>query len=184
MKTSKVVPTGQERTWPSGELIVSKTDPRGVIAYANETFIKVSYYDMAHVIGSPHNLIRHPGMPRGLYHLLWETISAGNEIFAYIDNLSADGANYWVLAHVTPTYDTSGKIVGYHSNRRLPERRPIDALRPVYQRMRAAESQHSNAAEAARAGSQRLKDDLAEQGLTYDQFIWGLIQGTTEKAAA
>src|ERR687897_472191 len=85
-----VRPTGVERTFSPDELIVSKTDPRGVITYANDVFLRVSGYAMDEVIGQPHNLIRHPDMPRAVFQLLWETLAAGRELFAYINNLASD----------------------------------------------------------------------------------------------
>jgi PAS domain-containing protein len=64
-------PTGEEQTFATDELIVSKTDPRGVITYANDVFLRVSGHEMSEVAGQPHNLIRHPDMPRALFALLW-----------------------------------------------------------------------------------------------------------------
>lgn len=176
--TAQVHPTGQERTFAPRELIVSKTDRKGVLTYANKTFLAISQYRIEDVVGQPHNIIRHPRMPRGIFSLLWETIASGGEVFAYIDNLAADGAHYWVLAHVTPTYDNAGRIVGYHSNRRKPDRGPIEAITPLYARMLQAEARHTTRADAARAGLDVLLTDLEERGMTYDRFIWGLIDGS------
>lgn len=173
----RVTPTGQERSFDSRELIVSKTDPKGIITYANQTFLNISHYGWEDVIGQPHNMIRHPRMPRGLFSLLWETIATGEEVFAYINNLAADGANYWVLAHVTATFDSTGRIVGYHSNRRLPARSPIEAVTPLYERMLASEARHDRAVDAARAGHDTLRAHLEERDMTYDRFIWDLIDG-------
>lgn len=172
---TQVRPTGQERTFSRDELIASKTDTRGHIVYANDVFLRLSAIDGVDAIGQPHNVIRHPEMPRGVFHLLWETISSGTELFAYINNLATDGANYWVLAHVTPTFAEDGRIVGYHSNRRLPERRAIDAIRPVYARMLQAEARQSRAVDAAQAGAQALSEELNDMGRTYDRFVWDLI---------
>jgi PAS domain S-box-containing protein len=115
-----VTPTGQERTFSADELIVSKTDPRGVITYANDVFLRVSGYPAGEALGRPHNIIRHPDMPKAVFALLWETLAARQEMFAYINNLAADGAHYWVLAHVTPSYGRNGDVIGYHSSRRCP----------------------------------------------------------------
>ena len=127
----EIRPTGQERTFGVDELIVSKTDPRGVITYANDVFLRVSGYEMDEVVGRPHNLIRHPDMPRAVFQLLWDTLSSGRELFAYINNLAQDGAHYWVLAHVTPSYGPGGRVIGYHSNRRRPSPRAVQQLQPL-----------------------------------------------------
>jgi PAS domain S-box-containing protein len=167
-------PTGQERSFSPDELIVSKTDPRGVITYANDVFLRVSGYDMREVVGQPHNLIRHPEMPRAVFALLWETLGRGEEIFAYINNLARDGAHYWVLAHVTPSYDARGQVIGYHSNRRKPSPRAIEEVRPLYSRLLAEERRHATAKAAVAASTQLMTELLAEQG-TYEDLVWSII---------
>lgn len=176
MRSGVVVPNGTERTFDVGELIVSKTDPRGVITYANDVFIRMSVYDEAAILGQPHNLIRHPDMPRAIFKLLWDTLKADQEIFAYINNLAKDGTHYWVLAHVTPSYDANGKHVGYHSNRRAPERDAVRAAENLYRTMRAAELRHSRPADAIAASTELFESRLEELGQTYDQFVWGMTR--------
>jgi PAS domain S-box-containing protein len=171
-----VRPTGEERVFDRDELIVSKTDPRGVITYANDVFLRVSGYPLEDVVGRPHNLIRHPAMPRALFKLLWETLGRGQEIFAYIENLAADGASYWVLAHVTPSYGAGGQVVGYHSNRRLPSRRGIARVQPLYERLLAEERRHSTARAAVEASYALLGELVAAEGGSYEDLIWSIIR--------
>jgi PAS domain S-box-containing protein len=168
-------PTGEERTFSADELIVSKTDPRGVITYANDVFLRVSGYQMSEVVGQPHNLIRHPDMPRAIFQLLWDTLAERRELFAYIDNLAADGANYWVLAHVTPSYGPNGRVIGYHSNRRRPSPRAVERIRPLYERLLAEERRHPDARAAVAASSQLLTGILAEQATSYEDLVWSVI---------
>lgn len=176
MRVAGITPTGQERVFGREEIIVSKTDTKGRLTYANDVFVSVSRYERSDLMGQPHSIVRHPGMPRGIFHLLWQSIAAGQEIFAYIDNLAADGANYWVLAHVTPSFGPGHEIVGYHSNRRLPEARAVREVTTLYARMLAHEARlpgRSN--EVAAASAAWLVEQLAEQDLTYDRYVWGLI---------
>jgi PAS domain S-box-containing protein len=168
-------PTGVERTFSADELIVSKTDPRGVITYANDVFLRVSGYEMADVIGRPHNLIRHPDMPRAVFALLWEALAERRELFAYINNLAADGAHYWVLAHVTPSFGPDGAVTGYHSNRRKPSPRAVERIRPMYDRLVAEERRHPTAKAAAAASNGLLAEVLTEHGGSYDEFVWSVI---------
>ncbi|MGY1660708.1 PAS domain-containing protein [Geodermatophilus sp. SYSU D00705] len=168
-------PTGEERTFRPDELIVSKTDQRGVITYANDVFLRVSGYHLDEVVGQPHNLIRHPQMPRALFALLWQTLTEGRELFAYINNLASDGAHYWVLAHVTPSYGADGSVTGYHSNRRSPARGAIRQVTPLYERLVAEERRHPTARAAVAASSRLLDDLVAEQASSYDEFIWSVI---------
>ena len=168
-------PTGVERTFSPDELIVSKTDPRGIITYANDVFLRVSGYAEDEVLGRPHNLIRHPDMPRAVFKLLWDALGAGQEVFAYVNNLAADGAHYWVLAHVTPSHDARGALVGYHSNRRAPSRRGVAAVLPLYERLVAEERRHPTARAAVEASSELLAALLRERGATYDEFVWSTV---------
>jgi PAS domain S-box-containing protein len=167
-------PTGEERLLPAGQVIVTKTDPRGLITYANEVFLRISSYTEDEVLGEPHNLVRHPDMPRCVFKLLWDTLKAGDEIFAYVVNLASDGAHYWVFAHVTPSYDAQGRLVGYHSNRRPPARSAIAAASELYTRMRAAENAAGSTPEALAAGERALHAALAEHDVSYDQFVWSV----------
>jgi len=168
-------PSGVERRFAADELIVSKTDLRGVITYANDVFLRVSGYDLDEVIGQPHNLIRHPEMPKAVFRLLWDTLAAGHEIFAYIDNLAADGANYWVLAHVTPSYGPDGTVTGYHSNRRSPSPRAVAEVRPLYARLVAEERRHPNGRAAVEASGRLLSELIASRATSYEEFVWSVI---------
>jgi hypothetical protein len=131
------------------------------------------------MLGMAHNIIRHPDMPRGVFRLLWDTITSGEELFAYVHNLAGDGAHYWVLAHVTPSRDENGNVVGYHSNRRLPSPMAIREIKPIYHTLLAEERKYSSASEAALAGRDLLERYLAERGTDYDRFIWSLAAGRT-----
>ena len=170
-----ITPTGEARTFAADELIVSKTDLRGVITYANDVFLRVSRYELDEVIGRPHNLIRHPQMPRAVFALLWQTLSEGRELFAYINNLASDGAHYWVLAHVTPSYGPDGRIVGYHSNRRRPSTGAIRTVAPLYQQLLAEERRHPTAKAAVTASSRLLDELVAAQAGSYEEFIWSVV---------
>ena len=169
-----VRPSGIERTFADDEIIVSKTDPRGVITYANDVFLRIARYDESDVVGQPHNVIRHPDMPRGVFKLLWDTISDGREIFAYVVNLAADGAHYWVLAHVTPTYDRSGEVIGYHSNRRSPDRQAITAMSNIYAALLAEEKRHSKPSDGLAASTAMFVERLTARGMSYDEFVWSV----------
>lgn len=170
-----VTPSGVERTLADEAIIVSKTDPKGLLTYVNDTFLDISGYEEGDLIGRPHNVIRHPDMPRAVFKLLWDTLAAKDELFGYIVNLSADGSHYWVLAHVTPSRDQAGNTIGYHSNRRAPSRAALTRIIPAYQRIRAIEDAQSSAREATEAGARALEALLAERGQTYDEFVWELI---------
>lgn len=177
MRSTTIVPSGVEKTFRPDQVIVSKTDPQGRLTYVNPVFVDISGYPESELIGRPHNVIRHPDMPRSVFRLLWETIAGGTELFAYVVNLSADGGHYWVLAHVTPTFDAGGRIVGYHSNRRTPDPAALAIIQALYRDLLAVERRESSTAAAVAAGTQLLQERLAAAGVGYDEWIWSLETG-------
>lgn len=108
------------------ELFFSTTDRRGVIRSANSVFVRISKYDLQLMLGRPHNIVRHPSMPSGAFHLMWERLLAGKPMAAYVRNMSADGGTYWVFATVTPFED------GFLSVRGAPMTTLFDTVRDVY----------------------------------------------------
>jgi PAS domain S-box-containing protein len=173
LRPSGIRPTGVERTFGTDEIIVSKTDPQGRITYANTVFCRVSGYAEDELVGQPHSIVRHPDMPRIVFKVLWDTITAGQEIFAYVNNLAADGAHYWVLAHITPSH-RDGRLVGSHSNRRTPDRAAVAEVADLYAALTAEERRHTKPADAMAASGTLLTRGLADRGQTYDEFVWSL----------
>jgi PAS domain S-box-containing protein len=173
--TRKVIhPTGIERPYDQEELIVSKTDLKGHITYANDVFLRLSKYPEEEVIGAPHSLIRHPDMPRSVFKLLWETIQAKKEIFAYVLNMARNGDHYWVFAHVTPTFDAKGNVTGYHSNRRKPDAAQIEKIKPLYAALLAEEKRHDNRKDGMQRGYELLLNTLKNKEVEYDEFVFSL----------
>lgn len=117
---SKPKPIQKERQFNENEIIVSKTDLKGRILYGNRIFIELSGYAEKELLGKPHNIVRHPDMPKVIFKFLWSFIQQRKEIIAYVKNLSKDGSYYWVKAYVTPSFNGKGEIVGYHSIRLKP----------------------------------------------------------------
>lgn len=178
VKIVRPKPSGREITFGAEEIIVSKTDLRGHIIYANDVFERISGYSQEELLGQPHNILRHPSMPRCVFKLLWDTIQGGREIFAYILNLAKDGSEYWVFAHVTPSYDLSGKHVGYHSNRRLPHPDALAKVKPLYAKILGEESRAANARAGMLEGERMLANLLREQGVDYSEFAFSLSSQT------
>jgi PAS domain S-box-containing protein len=173
--SSNLAVTGVERILLADEIIVSKTDLKGRITYANDVFYRLSGLTPRQVIGSPHNIIRHPIMPRCVFKLLWETVAVGREIFAYVNNRAVNGDHYWVFAHVTASRDESGQIVGYHSSRRSVERRVVDGvIVPLYDQLRREEQRHASPKDGMAASMKTMTETLAGMGKSYDEFIFSL----------
>jgi PAS domain S-box-containing protein len=174
MARPTIAPTGVERFLPDNGMIVSKTDTRGIITYANRLFLDVAGYANSEAIGKPHNIVRHPDMPRCVFKLLWDRIANGQEIFAYVVNMAKNGDHYWVFAHATPSYDDAGNVTGYHSNRRCPRRAAIAAIEPLYRQLVAKEAQHRSPKEGLAASEAMLAGILKDKGVDYDQFVFSL----------
>jgi PAS domain S-box-containing protein len=171
-------PTGIERSFGVDELIVSKTDPRGIITYANRVFCGVAGYTESELLGQPHNIIRHPDMPGCVFKLLWDTLAGGDEIFAYVVNQARNGDHYWVFAHVTPSYDAQGELIGYHSNRRVPYPDALPKVRALYAELLAIEKHHSDRTAAVTASFNILCDRLKAAGVSYGEFVFSLSEHT------
>lgn len=155
------------------DFIVSKTDPKGIITYGNPIFIEFSGYSEEELIGSQHNIIRHPDMPRSAFKLAWDTIQSGQEFFAYVKNMSKDGGFYWVFTHIAPDFGPGGRIIGYTSVRRCPKREAIGKIEPVYQKMLQAEKA-AGARDAIAAGTQVLVDLMQQTGMGYEELVFSL----------
>src|SRR6266702_1596794 len=131
--------TGHEYEYPSSQMLVSATDLTGRIQYCNPAFIAVSGFTHDELIGQPHNLNRHPDMPRDAFADMWTTIRDGRPWTALVKNRRKNGDHYWVKANVTPVVE-KGAVVGYLSVRVKPERDAVCAAEALYARMRGGES--------------------------------------------
>lgn len=173
--TRNVTLTGVERLFNDDEFIVSKTDLKGKIVYANRLFLDLAEYTEKELLNQSHNIVRHPEMPRCVFKLLWETVQNGKEIFAYVVNRTKNGNHYWVFAHVTPSFNLDGSINGYHSNRRAPDRKILnETIIPLYKKLLQEELRHSSIKDGMENSYQMLLNILKEKGLGYDEFILSL----------
>jgi PAS domain S-box-containing protein len=170
MAKYRATPTALERTMRENDFIVSKTDLKGRITYCNRIFIEFAGYAEHELLGAPHNLIRHPDMPRGVFKFLWDSLHAERECFAYVKNMSKDGGFYWVLANVTPSYGEDGRVEGYFSVRRKPPAAAVQACGALYRDMLAVE-QKAGPRDAMSASLALLTEVLAAKGQSYEQFV-------------
>jgi len=163
--SKKIIPKNTEKTFKQNILLVTKTDLKGKITYANRGFMDIVGMDEDTLVGAPHNIIRHPDMPKVIFKYLWSYLQDAKEIHAYVKNICADGSYYWVFANVTPSY-IDGKIIGYHSARRLPSAEALQIIEPLYKTLlRAEKTSGINASEKI------LKELLQDKGMSYDEFI-------------
>jgi aerotaxis receptor len=128
--------TNEEYVLSDGEIIVSRTTPKGVITYANDAFVRSSGFSREELLGQAHNIVRHPDMPQAAFADLWQTLESGRPWTAVVKNRRKDGGFYWVRANVSPIA-TGGQILGYISVRTKPTREEIEASTQLYSQMRA-----------------------------------------------
>lgn len=131
-----------ERTEPvdeeylfEGRVIVSETDTKGKIIYANRKFCEISGYTVDELIGQPHNIIRHPDMPKKAFAAMWDAIQKGQTWTGFVKNLRKDGKYYWVETTISPTLDSDGNIKSYIAARKPASRHAIEESQALYKTM-------------------------------------------------
>ncbi|WP_345985061.1 PAS domain-containing protein [Sulfurimonas sp. HSL-1656] len=124
-----------------GRAIVSETDLNGIITFANRKFCEISGYTKEELIGQPHNIIRHPDMPKKAFETMWNTIKQGNVWSGLVKNLRKDGRYYWVETTITPIQDESGAITKYAAARKGASETAIEEAEALYARLRSEEAE-------------------------------------------
>ncbi len=132
MRKPAIQPKDVESIFNENEMFFSATDLKGIILSGNDVFIRVSKYTLDEMIGKPHNIVRHPDMPRIIFKLLWDYIQSGKPIVAYVKNMAKDGSYYWVLATVFPVFDKEGNIIKYLSIRIKPTTEYFKHIKALY----------------------------------------------------
>jgi aerotaxis receptor len=131
--------TDREVFVPEGTKITSKTDLKGFITYINADFLKISGFTKTELIGQPHNLIRHPDMPKEAFLDLWETVKKVNSWVGIVKNRCKNGDIYWVDANVSPIYE-NGKHIGYMSVRTMATKEQIQKATQLYNKLNSGVS--------------------------------------------
>jgi PAS domain S-box-containing protein len=170
-----IEPTTREVTFDRDHFIVSKTDLKGRITYVNRTFCRVASYQENELLGAPHSIVRHPDMPRAVFKFMWDRLLEGHEVFAYVKNMTKMGDYYWVFAHVTPSFDSANTFLGFHSNRRVPDRRVVnEAITPLYEALRRTEASVANARDGLAASYRQFNEIVQSKARSYDELVFSL----------
>ncbi len=136
----RVIPVDEEYMYV-GDVIVSQTDLQGKIVYANRMFCDTSGYRANELTGKPHNIIRHPDMPRVAFEKMWQTIRSGQAWNGLVKNLRKDGLYYWVDAEILPLKDENDNVIGYIAARKPASRKNIHEAQETYSKMLELEKQ-------------------------------------------
>jgi len=126
--------TDKEVHMKDGTILVTRTNLKGVITYANDAFVEISGFSYSELVGSNHNIVRHPDMPAVAFQDLWESNQRGEPWTAPVKNRTKSGDYYWVEANVTPVY-SNGVIVEYLSVRYSPSREQINSASQLYKEL-------------------------------------------------
>lgn len=114
------------------EKTVSRTDTDGNILYFNHTFSKISLYKKEELSHVPHNILRHPDMPRTIFYLIWKSLLAGYETDALVKNLTKDGNYYWQRIHFSIQKDNQNRTLSFLSEGRQSPLEAIEKIEPLY----------------------------------------------------
>lgn len=112
-------------------IIVSQTDEKGIIIFANADFCTISGYELEELVGNPHNMVRHKDMPKWAFEDLWKTIKSGKIWKGIVKNRTKEGGYYWVNATVFPSKSVDGSI-RYISVRVKPTKEEIENAENLY----------------------------------------------------
>ncbi|TCP28105.1 PAS domain S-box-containing protein [Tenacibaculum skagerrakense] len=167
----------EEVTWNKNKTIVSKTDTFGTILYANDVFSEASEYSTLELIGEPHNIIRHPDMPKVAFKLLWEALKRGENFHAIVKNLTKTGKYYWVITDFTIDKDESGNVTGYTARRKSVPKSVVDKIEPLYKTLLDIEKNKSE-----KVSEMYFNAYLNEEiGKSYDEFVVDLFEEESKK---
>jgi len=166
---AKPTPIDEEIELDNTKYIESETDTQGVITDANDYFCEISGYTRDELIGRPHNIVRHPDMPKIAFKLVWDRIQSGKNINAAIKNLAKDGRYYWVFTHFEIIRDiNTGEITGYRAYRKAVSRHTKEVLDRLYKKL--VELEREGGMEAS---EKYLNEVLADAGedVTFDNLL-------------
>ena len=173
--------TDREVEMSNGQLLVSQTDAGGKIMFVNQAFIDISGFSESELVGQPHNLVRHPHMPKEAFRDLWKVIKSGSPWEGYVKNRTKTGDYYWVHANVTPVIE-DGKVAGFISIRTKPSREAVRAADAAYAKIRSGADKRLSVenGKAVRLGlkhsiASRLRGLTARMGLVGAMVLIGAL---------
>ena len=171
---TRPAPINEESRFNYDELFFSVTDPKSNITFANQVFIRISKYEKQDIIGQLHKLIRHPDMPRSVFHIFWEYLLENKPVAAYVKNMAQDGSYYWVMALAFPCEG------GYLSIRLKPGSPLFEKVKKIYASTLKVEKETAKLTdkkEAMLAGRDHLLSLLKKEGFdNYQEFMWNALQ--------
>lgn len=138
-KVVRPTPVDHEIILDPNKVLLSITDTKGVIEYGNEDYVEVSGYEEFELVGSQHNIVRHPDMPKVVFKLMWDRLQKEENIVAIVKNMAKTGRYYWVMTDFVVRKDEQGNVTGYKAFRKPAPRKAVEAMIPFYKKLRDIE---------------------------------------------
>ncbi len=165
------IPIDREVNWDKTQVIVSETDSFGTITNVNSVFSEVAGYTASELVGQPHNIIRHPDMPKIIFKMLWENLKRGNNFIGIVKNLAKSGEYYWVITDFEIRRDVTGVITHYIGKRKAVPQSVIDNyVAPFYETLLKLEK-----IGGVELSLRFFKNYLAKQGKDYIDFVISIM---------
>ncbi|WP_442265064.1 PAS domain-containing protein [Tenacibaculum sp. ZS6-P6] len=167
----------EEIQWNKEKTIVSKTDAFGTILYVNDVFSEASEYSKVELIGEPHNIIRHPDMPKVAFKILWKALKDGKNFHAIVKNRTKSGKYYWVITDFIIDRNDKNEITGYTGRRKAVPNSVIKKIEPIYKTLVEIEK-----LKGEKASELYFNAYLNEEiGKSYDEFVLDLFEEEVAK---
>ncbi|WP_456375932.1 PAS domain-containing protein [Lutibacter sp.] len=175
-KKDRPTPINEEINIPNNEILISVTNPKGIITEVNDIFIKISGYREDELIGVSHNIIRHPDMPKIMFKIVWNHIMDKENVMAVVKNLAKDGRYYWVVTDFVTRVDADNNIINYTAYRRPVHDEVKQVVIPLYRALCAIED-----VAGIKASEKFLNDYFEDRGTNYDDMVEEIIVKNYDK---
>lgn len=176
MESRKIIPVNTEVHWDKSLELVSKTDKAGTIRYANEAFVNVSGYEEYELVGQPHNIIRHPDMPKVIFKLLWKNLLNGKDFHAVVKNMAKNGRYYWVLTRFEIFKNDKGEITAFMGRRKSVPTEVSDKIEELYKKLKQIED-----ATEIDSAEDYLTGYLEDRKKTYDEYLSEILNSAEKE---
>lgn len=170
MSSKKPIPVDEEIMWDKTKTIKSKTDEMGTITYVNSTFIEVSEYSKEELIGQPHNLVRHPDMPKVIFKLLWTNLKNGVNFHAVVKNMTKTGKYYWIVTNFDIFKDASGVPSAFLGVRTSIPDGVVKEVEPLYEKLLEIEKE-----KGVEESEKYLDKFLKDEDVDYGAYVKGIM---------
>jgi len=157
---------------PKNTTIISRTNLKGDIIYYNRAFAEISGYSKRELINMPHNILRHPDMPKSIFYFIWKNLLGGNNTYGILKNRSKSGNYYWLNIKFTVQKDIENRPISFLAEGRVVQKSIIDRVEPLYKKLLKEEKRSGVENSIKKLYSILNSENIA----SYNDFILKLIE--------